>query len=203
VAVIDSAERLATLIGQPSPVVVRKFHDHLTAQAQDFLTRSTLAFLATVDAGGNPMVSPRGDRPGFLQVRSRRELLVPERSGNRLASALHNIVDNGRVALTALVPGTGEMLRVEGTACLDDDRELCAELASRGKPARLAIRVTPTRCYFHCAKALLRSEVWQPGTWPTPLAVSFGQEIAENGGLAEHEIHAFDEGVQGRYRTDL
>ena len=202
-AVIDSQERLAAVIGQPSPAVVHKFHDHLTAQAQDFLTRSTLAFLATVDAEGDPMVSPRGDRPGFLQVRSRRELLVPERSGNRLASTLRNIVDNGRVALSALVPGTGEILRVEGTACLDDDRELCAELASRGKPARLVIRVNPVRCYFHCAKALLRSEIWLPGTWPTPLAVSFGREIAENGGLAEHEIGAFDEGVQGRYRTDL
>lgn len=202
-AVIDSAERLAALIGQPSPAVARKFHDHLTTQAQDFLTRSTLAFLATVDAGGNPMVSPRGDRPGFLQVRSRRELLVPERSGNRLASALRNILDNGRVALTALVPGTGEMLRIEGTACLDDDPDLCAELASRGKPARLVIRINPTRCYFHCAKALLRSEAWRPGAWPAPLAISFGREIAANGGLAEDEVCAFDEAVQGRYRTDL
>lgn len=200
---IQSIERLTEIIGSPKPAVAKKFNDRLTPQAQAFLARSPLAFIATVDPGGQPMVSPKGDVPGFLQVEDDRTVLLPERHGNKLVYTLRNILDNGRVAITAVVPGTGETLRIEGAAELDDDPALCARHGARGRDALLLMRIRVHRCYFHCAKSILRSDVWIPGSWPDPIAISFGREIAANRGLPECDVDSFDAGVRERYRTDL
>lgn len=200
---ITTVDRLLALIGEPKPAVAKKFQTHLTAQAREFLARSPLAFVATVDKAGTPMVSPKGDVPGFIHVEDDATLLVPERSGNRLVYTLRNLLDTGVVAVTAVVPGTGETLRIEGRAELDDDRDLCERFTARGRPALLVIRVHLERAYFHCAKSILRSNVWDPATWPESLRVSFGREIAANQGLAECDVDTFDAGVAERYRTDL
>ena len=126
---------------QPRPAVARKFHDRLTPQAVDFLGRSPLAFLATVDEAGHPMVSPKGDQPGFIRPDGERTVLLPERSGNRLVFTLRNIVTNGRLAIIALAPGTGETLRLEGEAELDDAPALCAGFRTRDRDALLVIRL--------------------------------------------------------------
>lgn len=202
-ALISTLDRLTALIGTPKPAVAKKFHSHLTIQAREFLARSPLAFMATVDPSGTPMVSPKGDVPGFVHVEDDTTLLIPERSGNRLVYTLRNIIDTGQIALTALVPGTGETLRIEGRAELDDDTSLCERFAARGRPALLMIRVRMSRAYFHCAKSLLRSNVWDAATWPEAVRISFGREIAANQGLAECDVDAFDAGVAERYRTDL
>ena len=86
---------------------------------------------------------------------------------------------------------------------VDDDEALCRQLSARGSPARLVIRVTTEAVYFHCAKAFLRSRLWQAGTWPEPVDVSFGNEIAARGGLDKNDIETFDAGVKSRYLTDL
>lgn len=199
-AVIRDTAALTALIGQPRPAVARKFHDRLTPQAVDFLGRSPLAFLATVDEAGHPMVSPKGDQPGFIRPDGERTVLLPERSGNRLVFTLRNIVTNGRLAIIALAPGTGETLRLEGEAELDDAPALCAGFRTRDRDALLVIRLRLRRCYFHCAKSLLRSSAW-----PTAAAagVSFGQEIAANGGLSAGEIEGFDAAIRERYVSDL
>jgi predicted pyridoxine 5'-phosphate oxidase superfamily flavin-nucleotide-binding protein len=138
-----------------------------------------------------------------VRVADANTLLLPERKGNKLIFSLRNLLANPRVGLIFLVPGTGETLRVSGTATLDDDADLCAAFAARGHPALLAMRIAVSECYFHCAKAFLRSALWRPETWPERMAISFGAEIAESGGLGAGEIEAFDQAVQGRYRTDL
>ena len=102
-----------------------------------------------------------------------------------------------------LVPGTSETLRVSGAAQLLDDRELCESFVERDKPALLVTRVRVTECYFHCAKAFLRSDLWNPASWPAPVKISFGEEIAEGGGLESQQIEGFDAAVRARYRTDL
>jgi predicted pyridoxine 5'-phosphate oxidase superfamily flavin-nucleotide-binding protein len=102
-----------------------------------------------------------------------------------------------------VVPPTNETLRVAGRAELIDDPDLCQSFVERGKPALLVMRIRVSECYFHCAKAFLRSDLWNPTSWPEPVRISFGEEIASEGGLASEEIATFDAGVQGRYRTDL
>ncbi|MEO8164909.1 MAG: hypothetical protein ABI619_05885, partial [Betaproteobacteria bacterium] len=75
--------------------------------------------------------------------------------------------------------------------------------SARGNAALLVIRVRVTECYFHCAKAFLRSELWNPETWPERLAISFGDEIAESLGMEAAAVREFDQAVAGRYKTDL
>jgi hypothetical protein len=202
-AQIRDVASLRAITGEPSPQVPHKIHRQLNERAQAFIARSPMLLFATVDASGQPTVSPKGDEPGFVRVLDARTLLLPERKGNKLIFSLRNLLANPRVGLIFLVPGTDETLRVSGSATLRDDPELCAAFAARGRPALLAMRIAVSECYFHCAKAFLRSALWKPATWPERVPISFGAEIAESGGLAVGEIEAFDQAVQGRYRTDL
>ncbi len=200
---IADIEHLRRVIGEPSPQVAYKLHRRLNATARNFITRSPMFLLGSVDAEGQPTVSPKGDPAGFVHVEDDTTLLIPERKGNKLVFSLSNVIANPRVALIFLLPGTDETLRVEGEAELLDDADLCNRFVERGRPALLVMRIRVKGCYFHCAKAFLRSELWKPATWPERMPVSFGAEIAENGGLGAGEVAAFDAGVQGRYRTDL
>lgn len=200
---IASLEQLRALVGEPLPVVERKFHTRLNATARDFIGKAPLAFLATADADGRPCVSPKGDHPAVAVVESDTVLLLPERKGNRLVYSLQNILANPAVELIFVAPRTGETLRVQGRATLVDDPELCAHLHSKGRPALLVTRIDVTKCYFHCAKSLLRSGVWDPGSWSDEIRVSFGDEIAEEGGMAPEAVAGFDAGVRERYRQDV
>lgn len=202
-ATIASTARLRELIGEPREVVRFKIQPALNAAAQAFIARSPMAFLATCGADGMPTVSPKGDQPGFVRVADERTLLMPERKGNKLIFSLQNILENPKVGLIFLVPGTCETLRVQGIAELSDDPALGTELSARGSPALLIMKVQVEACYFHCAKAFLRAGLWQSETWPSPVHVSFGKEIAQRGGLDVAQVAEFDAGVQARYRTDL
>jgi PPOX class probable FMN-dependent enzyme len=202
-AKIGDLQTLRKRIGTPGELVPYKIHRRLNARAAAFIGKSPLFMLSTAGADGRPTVSPKGDPAGFVHVADDRTLLIPERKGNKLIFSLQNILANPNVGLIFLVPGTCETLRVQGTAELVDDADVCERLSMRGNPALLAIRVTVTECYFHCAKAFLRGEAWNPETWPEKIRVSFGEEIAEQGGMAPETAAEFDRGVAQRYKTDL
>ena len=200
---IGTAQALRQLIGSPNELVPHKIHPQLNARAIAFIARSPLLMLSTVDEQGQPSVSPKGDPPGFVHVVDNQTVLIPERKGNKLIFTLTNILLNPCVGLIFLVPGTSETLRVQGKAELLDDAELCGKFTARGRDALLVIRVRITQCYFHCAKAFLRGEVWDPATWPQKMTISFGEEIAESGGLRFDQVGEFDQAVSGRYKSDL
>lgn len=200
---IETTARLREIIGSPSELVPYKIHRALNARAIGFIGKSPMLMLSTADASGHATVSPKGDPAGFVHVGDSNTLLIPERKGNKLIFTLQNIVANPKVGLVFLVPGTCETLRVQGTAELLDDADLCERLSTRGNRALLAIKVTVTECYFHCAKAFLRSDLWNPETWPEKMVISFGREIAEQGGMAAATADEFDRGVAQRYKTDL
>ncbi len=202
-AIISTVESLQAIIGIPNTLVPLKIHRELNDRAIEFIGKSPMCMLSTADADGRPTVSPKGDLPGFVQVEDRRTLLIPERKGNKLIFSLTNVLDNPQVGLIFLLPGTDETLRVQGSAELLDDPEMCQRLGARGAPALLAMRVRVTECYFHCAKAFLRSRLWKPESWPGKMAISFGCEIAENAGMENSAVEAFDQGVAQRYRSDL
>lgn len=202
-AKLETLGALREIIGRPNEVVPLKVHRELNTRAIEFIGKSPMFMLATSDAAGRPTVSPKGDLPGFVQVEDSRTLLIPERKGNKLIFSLTHILENPYVGLIFLVPGTNETLRVQGTAELLDDADRRATLAARGSPALLITRVSITECYFHCAKAFLRSDLWKPETWPEKMAVSFGEEIAQSGGLQRETIAEFDRAVGERYKTEL
>jgi PPOX class probable FMN-dependent enzyme len=202
---IRTLEELRDLLGEPSPYTAKKIHAGINRQAREFIGRSPLLFLSTVDPAGRPTVSPKGDRPGFVRVEGSTTLLIPERKGNRLLMTLQNLLENNRVGLLFAVPGVNETLRVHGSCSLVADYELCRGFAVKGRPALLVLRVEVSECFFHCGKAFIRSELWEPSSWPEGVAVSFGEEIAENLDPADGRAFAeeFDRFVQEKYRTDL
>jgi uncharacterized protein len=159
--------------------------------------------LATADADGNQDASPKGDGPGFVAVEDARTLVIPERKGNRLMFSLRNILANPRVGIIFLVPGTDETFRVNGTAELSDDPDLLVRLTARGAPALLTIRVTVQECFFHCAKAFIRSQLWKPESWPERRKISFGKLLTAKVGGGDDLARQIDQAIDEDYKTNL
>jgi PPOX class probable FMN-dependent enzyme len=200
---IETVEQLRAVIGELNPVVQVKLMTELDEYARDFIGRSPFLVLSTSDAQGHQDVSPKGDAPGFVAVENPTTLLIPDRKGNRLIFGLQNILSHPRVGLLFMVPGTGETLRVNGRAELIDAPETLERLSTRGQPALLAIRVTIDECFFHCAKAFIRAQLWKPETWPAAYRVSFGKMLAPKVGGDQQIAEAIDQAIAEDYRSGL
>ncbi|MDP1752792.1 MAG: pyridoxamine 5'-phosphate oxidase family protein [Reyranella sp.] len=200
---LTSLDDLRRVIPEPRPTTRVKILETLDDQSTAFLARCPFALVGTTAADGTVEVSPKGDDPGFIRVENSRTLLIPERVGNNLAFGLSNILATGKIGLIALVPATGETLRVSGTAEIHDDPGLLASLSSLGKPALLATRVRIEHCYFHCARSIVRAKLWDPKAWPAPGRVSFGKIIAPKIGAGDDVAAQIDASVKGAYTTRL
>src|ERR1700719_3829337 len=200
---IETTAQLQALIGEPNPMTPKKLWSALDDAAIDFIGRSPFLVLATADAQGNEDASPKGDGPGFVAVEDAHTLLIPERKGNRLMFSLRNILANPQVGIIFLVPGTDETFRVNGTATLSDDPNLLVRLSARGAPALLAIRVTVRECFFHCAKAFIRSQLWKPDTWSQRMRISWGKYLAGKIGATDEVARKIDDVVDHDYKNNL
>lgn len=200
---IASTADLRRIIAEPRPTTRVKILDALDEQSIAFLARCPFALVGTTAADGTIEVSPKGDDPGFIRVEDSKTLLIPERVGNNLAFGLGNILATGKIGMIALVPATGETLRISGTAEIYDDPELLSSLSSLGKPALLATRVRIEHCYFHCARSIVRAKLWDPKAWPAAGRVSFGKIIAPRVGAGDDIAAQIDASVEGAYTTRL
>jgi PPOX class probable FMN-dependent enzyme len=200
---LNSVDDLRRIIAEPRPATRSKILEALDEQSIEFLKRCPFALIGTTTADGTIEVSPKGDEPGFIRVEDPQTLLIPERIGNNLAFGLSNIIATGKIGMIALVPATGETLRISGTAEVFDDPELVGSLSSLGKPALLATRVHIKHCYFHCARSVLRANLWKPEAWPAPGRISFGKIIAPRVGAGEDLADRIDAGVAGSYQDRL
>jgi hypothetical protein len=200
---IQNIAELRRLIGEPKLPRDPSMFTTLDAFARDYIARAPFLVLSTASAGGALDVSPKGDAPGFVSTLDAKTLVVPDRPGNRLAMGHQNILENPRVGLLFMVPGTSETLRVSGTAELTSDRALLERLAARGRPAVLAIRVHVDECFFHCAKAFLRSNLWKPELWGEPHRVSLGAWAASRMAMPPEVAPSIDAAIAESYRTEL
>ncbi len=200
---ITSVEQLRGLIGEALPIVKHKLLTALDQMAIDFIRHSPFLVLGTADGDGNLDVSPKGDGPGFVEVESERSLLIPDRAGNKLIFSLRNILANPQVGIIFMVPGTDETLRVNGQAELTADPAILSRLDARGKLPQLAIRVLVRECFFHCAKAFRRSQLWDHQNWPPPVRVSFGKLLAAKMGGGEDLARQIDAQCEADYKTNL
>jgi hypothetical protein len=162
VATITDEGALRAMLGSPNEIVVSKITDRLNDLTRQFVERSPFLCIATSAPDGRCDVSPRGDPAGFVRILDERTLLIPDRPGNRIADGLRNILANPHVGLLFLIPGVGDTFRVNGRATLVDDPELLAESAVEGKVPALGILVDIEEAYTQCAKALIRSDLWNP-----------------------------------------
>lgn len=201
--VTDEAELLA-LLGEPSEVVRRKQLPRLDRHCRAIIARSPLVLLGTADAAGGCDVSPRGDAPGSVLVLDDATLAIPERPGNRRADSLRNIVQTGAVGLLFLVPGVEEVLRVNGRGWVVRDPALLERMEARGKRPLLAIGVEVRECYLHCAKAMIRSRLWQPESWPERAALpSLAEMQAEQVAIPGLTVEELERRIEESYTQRL
>jgi PPOX class probable FMN-dependent enzyme len=200
---IESIETLREVIGTPKLSEELIMLDAVDEFAERFIARSPFLILSTADSAGNQDASPKGDAPGFVLIEDDKTLVIPDRPGNKLVKGHRNILENPRVGVLFMVPGTNETLRVNGRAVLTRDPQLLERLAARGRPAVLAIRIQLDECFFHCAKAFIRSQLWQPDAWGEQHRVSFGEIYAKKLGADASAAKSIEDAVQEDYRTEL
>ena len=159
----------------------------MTDKYARILQTSPFCALATVGPEGLDC-TPRGDERGFVRVHDEKTLMLPDRRGNSRVNSLRNVVHDPRVALMFLVPGSGNALRINGTACISVDPELLESYAVKGKVPRSVLVVTIGEIYFHCARAIMRARLWDPATHvdpsglPTPGEIPASMSDGEVGG---------------------
>ena len=179
ISVVGTVERLDAIYG---PV-----HDTATVKVAKWITPSyrrlieTSPFVALATSGPEGLdCSPRGDVSSVVRIHDEATLMMPDRRGNNRIDSLRNIVRDPRVALLFLIPGSGSTIRVNGKAQVSDDSELLASFKMEGKAPRTVIVMTVEEIYFQCARAIVRSDLWNPDRrvdpkrLPTP-----GQVLAE------------------------
>jgi PPOX class probable FMN-dependent enzyme len=201
-SIIATIEALELLYGQPNEASTVKVADRVTPQYRRLIDKSPFVVLATCGPEGLDC-SPRGDLPGFVRVHDDTTLMMPDRRGNNRVDSLRNIVRDPRVALLFLIPGSGSTLRVNGRAQVSTDPDLLASFTMAGKTPRTVIVMRVDEIYFQCARAIVRSELWNPdrrvdpAELPTP-----GQILA---GMSENRIggEAYDREWPERARTSL
>lgn len=159
---ISNPQQLRDTYGEPGDLARRKELSRLDPHCRRFIQASPFLVIATADDNGKCDASPRGDAPGFVAIVDDHTLIIPDRPGNRRTDTLSNILSTAQVGLIFFVPGMNETLRINGSATITTDMALLEPLAVRGKVPISGIVVNVEEAFLHCAKALIRSNLWNP-----------------------------------------
>ena len=175
-SVIATIEQLEAIYGQTNDASTVKVADRVTPSYRVMIEKSPFAALATAGPEGLDC-SPRGDLAGFVRIHDEKTLMMPDRRGNNRIDSLRNIVRDPRVALLFLIPGSGNTLRVNGRAHVSADADLLASFKMEGKAPRTVIVMTVDEIYFQCARAIVRSDLWNPDRRVDPKSLPTPGEI--------------------------
>ena len=152
---IKSLDALRSIYGEPKAASIDKQLNAIDRHCRRFIENSPFLVLGTVGD-----VSPKGDHPGFVKVLDEKTLVIPDRTGNNRLDSLQNVIIDSRVALIFFIPGYNETLRVNGQGEISKDPELLNAMHANGKLPHTLLIVHVEEAYLHCAKALLRSKLW-------------------------------------------
>ncbi len=167
---ITDIDALVEHVGVPIPRVADKVRPALHELDREWLAASPFCLVGTSDALGRCDVSPKGDPAGQLAyVLDDVTVAIPERPGNRRVDGYKNILTNPHVGLLFLIPGRGDTLRINGRARLVSEAPFLDDMIVKGHRPILAMVVEIEEVFHHCAKAFLRSRLWQPETWNDPV----------------------------------
>jgi PPOX class probable FMN-dependent enzyme len=201
---IKTEEELRSMIVFPSELVNNKVITYLDNHCLEFISKSPFLVISTSDEFGYCDVSPRGDKTGFVQVLSEKQLVIPERPGNKRIDSMRNILSNPRIGILFFIPGLGETLRVNGKASLVTDDELLEKMAFKGKKPLLGIGVEVEECFVHCAKSFKRSGLWEPNSWADKaLLPSAAKIIFEHAKLPNTSVESIQERLEEGYAKRL
>ena len=168
---IESIEELESLYNKAYPASLKKVRDRISPKYRQWIEQSRFVVLTTVGPEGTDG-SPRGDDGPVVRVVDPDTLWLPDWRGNNRMDSLRNIVRDGRVSLMFMVPGSNNVVRINGTAVLTCDPTVVNEFEKQGKLPRSVIVINVDEIYFQCARALMRASLWQPdgqgGPVPSP-----------------------------------
>jgi PPOX class probable FMN-dependent enzyme len=162
VSIVEDIREIREIYGHPAERAVKKQLPKLEKHSRAFIELSPFLVMATTDPSGLCDASPKGDAPGFAKVIDDETLLIPDRLGNNRIDTIGNVLECPGVGLIFFVPGLRETLRVNGRAQITTDPLLLQPCAVDGKVPRSAFLITAEEVYFHCGKALIRSDLWNP-----------------------------------------
>jgi PPOX class probable FMN-dependent enzyme len=189
---IASLDALAALYPNPvAPASIAKEIDHVDENYAALIAASPFFVLATNGPEGLDC-SPRGDMPGFVRFRDAKTLLIPDRRGNNRLDSLKNILFDPRIGMLFLVPGYGETLRVNGTASLSRDPELCGQFEMAGKLPACVIVVSVESVYFQCSRAVVRADLWNTSTQVDKRMLPSAGQILRDITVKNAEVETFD-----------
>lgn len=174
---IDSIDQLEALYGEPGAPSLRKVARRMTPLYRKWIMASKLCMLATVGPESTDD-SPRGDDGPVVLELDPGTLALPDWRGNNRLDSLRNIVRDGRVSLMFLVPGSNNVVRVNGTARLTADPALRARFEKKGKLPATVIVISIGEIYSQCARAMLRAGTWN-GADESEGLPSMGEILAE------------------------
>lgn len=199
---IATRDELRNLYRRPADRVVLKELNRLDAHCRSFVGHSPFLVLASAGADGRVDASPRGDQPGFVQVADDHTLLIPDRPGNNRLDSLTNLIERPQAGAIFMIPGVDETLRVNGTIAIHDDDGLREGFAVEGRRPTTVLVMRVQQVYLHCAKAFMRSRLWDPSSWPTERPVpTLGEMIHDQ--IAEETPSETQEAMLARYRESL
>lgn len=159
---ITTEEQLRQVYRQPAGRAVTKQMSALEKHSRRFIELSPFLVLSSTGPDGLGDATPRGEEPGFVQVLDDNTIAIPDRPGNNRLDTLTNLLTHPGVGLIFFIPGVNETLRINGTAEIRTDADLLARFEVRGKLPASVLVVHVNEAYLHCAKALMRSNLWSP-----------------------------------------
>lgn len=201
-SIIGSESGLRDIVGAPLQRVVNKVRDRLHDFDMQFIAASPFWLVGTAAADGSCDVSPKGDPAGSVHVLDDRTLVLPDRPGNKRVDGFLDVLENPHVGLLFLLPGRGDTLRVKGRATLVGDAPFFDDLIVNGHRPSLALVVDVEAVYYHCAKAFMRSALWDPSTW-NPDAVPSRPVIAQAMERPDDTIDELEAYYGNAYRETL
>ncbi|HTT81248.1 MAG TPA: pyridoxamine 5'-phosphate oxidase family protein [Stellaceae bacterium] len=160
--IIENIADIRELYGEPMERAVKKQLPRLEKHSRAFIALSPFLVIASADAHGRVDASPKGDAPGFVRVIDDATLLIPDRLGNNRVDTISNLLAAPGIGLIFFVPGLRETLRVNGKARVTTDPALLEPCAVGGRAPKSGLLVSAEEVYFHCGKALIRSDLWNP-----------------------------------------
>ena len=200
---VRTVEQLRAIYGHPKVAAAHKVVHRIDEHIAAFIAKAPFLLLATISADGRMDISPKGDVPGFVQVDGETKLLIPDRPGNNRIDGMQNIVETGRIGLIFLVPGVRETLRVNGSATISIDADLMGRFEVESKLPKSVIVTEVEEAFFHCARALIRSGLWDAERHVARTELpSMGTILAAHtGGLVDQ--CAYDAALPNRITQDL
>ena len=182
--VISTEAEIREVLGEVLYSQDTKCIDHIDEHCRVWIERSTFVVLSTISKSGQVDVAPKGDPSGSWKVLDPHTIAIPDRLGNNRADTFKNILENPRIGLMFVVPNRREVVRVSGAALIVKDADLLESMKIKGKLPNFAIIVRVEEAMFHCGKAMIRSNLWNPDKWKSVEGLpTYGQALVDHGKL--------------------